>query len=594
MLAARQPSVLRDRQNDPSSPHPAPAPAPAARKIARVPVPPLIPVSQSAPPPPPPPAPAPAPSTRVLLDNVCLADEGFMRWSAQRYIAPSMPDTYDRARAPAHDTLIHDIRFSGGRVKCVALLARDTLALLPTEPIPLPPPPPPPPPPPLPSAPLPPPPPPPPPPPLPSASGDAGLPFKLSLSPGTGLGLFATRPLAPGHLLLREPPLLLVPLVIPLAAPPTRGLSKAHIFRALFARHDARTRRLLLSLANAKPAGTCSQEEGIVRTNGIGVDLRTSAPSTTPVPSSTTAAAATSATSATHNGLFLITSRANHSCSPNAAYTWHPALLTLSLAALRPIRAGEEITIAYTTLTAPAASRRATLRAAFHFACACARCGARRTEEQVLVSDQNRIELDRWRGRDERDGELGIGIGLVDAGARLGSGSRRAEGEASSRASRAAAVRRALGAHVRALEMLEAEGLYALRAAHCEAVARAWGALGERGAFVVWAGRAGREWAGAVLGDGGDAEERARRVRMCEGWAGEPEGFECWGSAYAGSVTRPWVLFCPLCNVVPYVRSRERRAQSATLHAQMRVLRASLDRDSPRAGPIAAYRQIAT
>lgn len=42
-----------------------------------------------------------------------------------------------------------------------------------------------------------------------------------------------------------------------------------------------------------------------------------------------------------------LVSRLNHDCRPNADYHWDPETLTQHIHAVRPIAAGEEITVSY-------------------------------------------------------------------------------------------------------------------------------------------------------------------------------------------------------------------------------------------------------
>jgi len=87
-----------------------------------------------------------------------------------------------------------------------------------------------------------------------------------------------------------------------------------------------------------------------VRTNNLGTEL--------PVPEALAGLGGFSA----HGGVFLKASRCNHSCGPNANCTWDIDTFSLALTALRPIRAGEEITITYIKLAMSRAERRGKLR----------------------------------------------------------------------------------------------------------------------------------------------------------------------------------------------------------------------------------------
>ncbi len=88
-------------------------------------------------------------------------------------------------------------------------------------------------------------------------------------------------------------------------------------------------------------------------------------------------------------GLFPLVATANHDCAPAAALTFRG--LAAQLRCLRALPAGSEITIAYIDVVAPAAERRAALRAGYFFDCACARCAAAMArggsaEDRALVS----------------------------------------------------------------------------------------------------------------------------------------------------------------------------------------------------------------
>ena len=66
----------------------------------------------------------------------------------------------------------------------------------------------------------------------------------------------------------------------------------------------------------------------------------------------------------------------NHSCAPNAHPRWEHGDSTITIRALRPITAGEELFITYVDANESRASRRARLRESYGFHCACARCVA--------------------------------------------------------------------------------------------------------------------------------------------------------------------------------------------------------------------------
>ncbi|EMD36059.1 hypothetical protein CERSUDRAFT_115970 [Gelatoporia subvermispora B] len=73
-------------------------------------------------------------------------------------------------------------------------------------------------------------------------------------------------------------------------------------------------------------------------------------------------------------GVFKEISRANHSCRPNAIYSWDLVSFTGQLRALQPIKAGEQIFLAYLSSDAPRAARQAEMLSKYRFTCRCAAC----------------------------------------------------------------------------------------------------------------------------------------------------------------------------------------------------------------------------
>jgi hypothetical protein len=118
--------------------------------------------------------------------------------------------------------------------------------------------------------------------------------YKISAAAGKGVAMFATRDIPAGGVILVENPVIVVPLIMDMGD----QLSKEQMFEMLFDRLDADVRERALALWNCKPADLCGKEEGIVRTNGLQVELPT--PSIPKAPNSM------------HSGTFLDISRCNH------------------------------------------------------------------------------------------------------------------------------------------------------------------------------------------------------------------------------------------------------------------------------------------
>lgn len=106
-------------------------------------------------------------------------------------------------------------------------------------------------------------------------------------------GMFATRDILAGQVVLVERPAIVFPRAIPNF--PINGKSS---FEAVFDQLDGPTKAEALKLHNCKPKEVCDLHEGIIRTNGLGVDL---------APSSKEATSFTK-----HTGIFLKMSMINH------------------------------------------------------------------------------------------------------------------------------------------------------------------------------------------------------------------------------------------------------------------------------------------
>jgi hypothetical protein len=101
-------------------------------------------------------------------------------------------------------------------------------------------------------------------------------------------------------------------------------------------------------------------------------------------------------------GIYAILSRINHSCLPNAHYSWNPEKGHKALHAVRPIRAGEEITAMYSAGLASAKSRlgmtaassvlrKSHLKETLGFECDCAICSL--PPSRLQLSDDRRVQM---------------------------------------------------------------------------------------------------------------------------------------------------------------------------------------------------------
>ncbi|KAJ7202596.1 hypothetical protein GGX14DRAFT_370187 [Mycena pura] len=289
-----------------------------------------------------------------------------------------------------------------------------------------------------------------------------------------GLGVFAAQAIPAGGIILVERPVLVAPYII---GPGTQPPTESELFAILLRRLSLETAARVVALANCRPAAECDDLVGIVRTNAIAITLAVPAG---PHPEL-----------AAHRGVFLNASRCNHSCAPNARHDWDPTSLSLALTAVRPIPAGDEITVSYIPLEQPLSARRALLQATYNFACACTACVR---PAAAAASDAARAEL---RSFWERTPAFETWV-----------------------ADRRLRDTLLADAHARAVALIEAEGLEGLTeyARHLDALAMAYGALGDVGRFRAWA------WRARDARPVGDADA----ARVLQGWITHPETFPVW------------------------------------------------------------------
>ncbi|KAJ3569477.1 hypothetical protein NP233_g5028 [Leucocoprinus birnbaumii] len=186
--------------------------------------------------------------------------------------------------------------------------------------------------------------------------------YEVLDTPTKGFGMFATRSIEAGELILNEHPVLIVPEI------PLPHDSPAWDDMGLSLPEKQRTE--MLTMANCRPVEECpSSVEGIVRTNALILDLipRTKKAKRQPGDNETVPVQR-------FGGVFLKINRCNHSCGPNAAHKWDISNLSSKLYALRKIQPGEEITIFYTDVTQSRDIRRAELEKNHRFLCTCPHC----------------------------------------------------------------------------------------------------------------------------------------------------------------------------------------------------------------------------
>jgi hypothetical protein len=194
-------------------------------------------------------------------------------------------------------------------------------------------------------------------------------PYIVQISPGSGLGVFATHTLDIGAIILREPPIIQIsrPDYLKGSGYPINEVTK--VVRHEYSKLSSEAQNEVLSLTyHAKPGELAS-----LNNDPVGVIFRTNAYNT-----------------GTGFGLFPKIARINHSCRPNAAYYWHEVLGRRIVHATRPIAEGEEITVSYIPLTLSQPERQSRLNR-YGFTCKCAVCSL--PNPHLALSDTRRIDI---------------------------------------------------------------------------------------------------------------------------------------------------------------------------------------------------------
>ncbi|KJA18770.1 hypothetical protein HYPSUDRAFT_44944 [Hypholoma sublateritium FD-334 SS-4] len=215
-----------------------------------------------------------------------------------------------------------------------------------------------------------------------------------------GQGVFATREFKKGDTILREKPLLTIPLVRFRDQP-------AHVKAALRKLSPKNTARFL-SLDNTHPGDCCADrlphhaskifDSNMIMLPGDNGDI----------------------------AICFYAARFNHSCAPN---TWHVFETTTGefrMFATRPIREGEEIFREYSYASteemhcSPRTWRQAELQRLLHFTCACALCVLPDTAA-VQASDARRVQLGQVFGnlQKEKSAIQGMSLTLLVEGMRM-------------------------------------------------------------------------------------------------------------------------------------------------------------------------------
>ncbi|KAK7460841.1 hypothetical protein VKT23_008770 [Stygiomarasmius scandens] len=212
---------------------------------------------------------------------------------------------------------------------------------------------------------------------LPRPDPSRPKPYKIVETPGKGMGMFATRDIEWGELIIAERPLLVIPSAI--------RYMGALAFPANFTRDQLQQaqldqmEKLIEMLVNRMPKenqeaykklANCHQEDGSGPLFGISMTNSFALgdyyePEIPGYPEVATR----------YSGTCNEISRVNHSCRPNTQGDWDSPTFSFQLRASKPIKKGEEITLTYISdrVVEPTSERQRQL-ASYGFTCTCEAC----------------------------------------------------------------------------------------------------------------------------------------------------------------------------------------------------------------------------
>ncbi|KAK0195507.1 hypothetical protein F5146DRAFT_1025879 [Armillaria mellea] len=206
----------------------------------------------------------------------------------------------------------------------------------------------------------------------------------ISESPGKGLGMFTTRKVTAGALILAERALMMVPAGVrgspgifeKYSAEQARQTVLFEWEKQLeiaYKRMPEERQKAFIALYNSHTQDGSGPIMGVIRTNGYGLGNQLEDKWL-------------GAVGGTYTGVFNELSRLNHSCRPNTYRTFDRVSFAMEIRAVRDIEKGEELTTYYSDLLVPTTTRQQQLEP-YGVRCDCASCSNPR------VSDDRRMEI---------------------------------------------------------------------------------------------------------------------------------------------------------------------------------------------------------
>ncbi|KAK4205086.1 hypothetical protein QBC40DRAFT_344953 [Triangularia verruculosa] len=192
--------------------------------------------------------------------------------------------------------------------------------------------------------------------------------YTIAAVEGKGLGLVAKKPISTGEVIMSLPPTILVHRTFFDHFPPSSVnplLSTAVNFLPT---------PLAEAFLEQMPHFSGDKINSIMQTNSFQMDLGTK-----------------SAEGGHHYGNWPEVSRFNHDCRPNVAFHIEPKTLQHVTTVVRPVAAGEELTISYLDQLDATENRKLRALHAWGFDCSCAVCSG--TPKQIKKSDKKVEEI---------------------------------------------------------------------------------------------------------------------------------------------------------------------------------------------------------
>ncbi|OCB88632.1 SET domain-containing protein [Sanghuangporus baumii] len=197
-------------------------------------------------------------------------------------------------------------------------------------------------------------------------------PYEIREIEGKGRGMIATRDIKVKELIIRERPVLMTPAktYYTRSSLKSRWLEIDKKLLQFLYWLEQEDREKVVQLHNCKPPEECGPLAGIVRTNALAASF------------------SGSEVCEYYSSICLNMCLINHSCAPNAYYSFEEKDVTFSVMAQKDIAAGEEITISYIDGFMPRAARQAELKLKYCFTCACSLCS--KPDAESAASDERR------------------------------------------------------------------------------------------------------------------------------------------------------------------------------------------------------------